>query len=262
MAGRSFSKEYSMDSVSTFILNETAVKDIGWEDPIGKWFQTSTLDPETDNWKDRRGIVVGVAEDFHFESVHNTIQPVCFFVDNFWINWMSIKISGDEVNVTLDFLEQEYLKVDPEGNFDYSFYEDDIEALYVTERRFFRLFIIFAVLAIVIASLGILGLASFSVEQRTREIGIRKVSGASGKGIILLISREFSVLVIIANVIAWPVAWYFMRDWLRDFPIRISLGIHLFLLAALIALFIAMSTVFFQGRRAAHLNPSDALRYE
>jgi putative ABC transport system permease protein len=262
VAGRSFSKEYSMDSISTFILNETAVKDIGWEDPIGKWFQTSTLDPETNNWKDRRGIVVGVAEDFHFESVHNTIQPVCFFVDNFWINWMSIKVSGDEVNATLDFLEQEYLKVDPEGSFDYSFYEDDIESLYVTERRFFRLFIIFAALAIVIASLGILGLASYSVEQRTREIGIRKVSGASGQGIILLISREFSMLVLIANIIAWPAAWYFMRNWLMDFPIRIGLGIHLFLLATLIALFIAMSTVFFQGRRAAHLNPSEALRYE
>jgi putative ABC transport system permease protein len=262
VAGRSFSKEYSMDSVSSFILNETAVKDIGWEDPIGKWFQTSTLDPETNNWKDRRGIVVGVAEDFHFESVHNTIQPVCFFVDNFWINWMSIKISGEEIDNTLEFLEEEYLKVDPEGNFDYSFYEDDIEALYVTERRFFRLFIIFAMLAIVIASLGILGLASYSVEQRTREIGIRKVSGATGKGIILLISREFSVLVLLANFIAWPVAWYFMRNWLMDFPIRIRLGIHLFLLAALIALFIAMITVYFQGRRAANLNPSRALRYE
>jgi len=262
VAGRSFSKDYSMDSVSSFILNETAVKDIGWEDPIGKWFQTYTLDPETDNWKSRRGIVVGVAEDFHFESVHNTIQPVCFFVDNFWINWMSIKISGEEMDKTLEFLEEEYLKVDPEGNFDYSFYADDIEALYVTERRFFRLFIIFAVLAIVIASLGILGLASYSVEQRTREIGIRKVSGASGKGIILLISREFSLLVLIANLIAWPVAWYFMRNWLMGFPIRISLGIHYFLLAALIAMCIAMVTVYFQGTRAANLNPSRALRYE
>ena len=262
VAGRSFSNDFSMDSVSSFILNETAVKDIGWEDPIGKWFQTSTLDPETNNWKDRRGIVVGVAEDFHFESVHNTIQPVCFFVDNFWINWMSIKISGEEMDQTLAFLEEEYLKADPEGNFDYTFYEDDIEGLYVTESRFFRLFIIFAVLAIVIASLGILGLASFSVEQRTREIGIRKVSGATGRGIILLISREFSFLVLIANLIAWPVAWYFMRNWLMDFPIRISLGIHLFLLAALIALFIAMVTVYFQGRRAANLNPSRALRYE
>ena len=260
--GRSFSKDFGMDSVSSFILNETAVKEIGWEDPIGKWFQTSTLDPETNNWKDRRGIVVGVAEDFHFESVHNTIQPVCFFVDNFWINWMSIKLSGEDIQETLAFLETEYLKVDPAGRFDYSFYKDDIQALYTTERRFFRLFMIFAVLAIVIASLGILGLASFSVEQRTREIGIRKVSGSSEKGIILLISREFTSLVLIANLIAWPVAWYFMRNWLMDFPIRIRLGFFLFLLSAFIAFFIAMVTVFFQARRAANLNPSESLRYE
>ena len=262
VAGRSFSKDFSMDSVSSFILNETAVRDIGWEDPIGKWFQTSTLDPETDNWRDRRGIVVGVAEDFHFESVHNTIQPVCFFVDNFWISWMSIKIGSENVEATLSFLEEEYLKVDPEGAFNYSFYEDEIEALYITERRFFRLFIIFAALAIVIASLGILGLASFSVEQRTREIGIRKVSGSTGGGIIMLISREFSYLVLIANIFAWPVAWYFMRNWLMDFPIRIKLGFHLFFLAGILALFIAMITVYLQGRRAAQMNPSEALRYE
>lgn len=262
VAGRSFSRDYSMDSVSSFILNETAVKDIGWDDPIGKWFQTSTLDPETNNWKERRGIVVGVAEDFHFESVHNTIQPVCFFVDNFWINWMSVKIGGEDVEGTLAFLEEEYLKVDPEGDFDYSFYEDEIEALYLSERRFFRLFIIFAILAIVIASLGILGLASFSVEQRTREIGIRKVSGSSGGSIILLISREFSILVLIANLFAWPLAWYFMRNWLMDFPLHIGLGIQFFILAALLALLIAMITVYFQGRRAALMDPARALRYE
>jgi putative ABC transport system permease protein len=238
------------------------VKDIGWEDPIGKWFQTSTLDPETNNWKDRRGIVVGVAEDFHFESVHNTIQPVCFFVDNFWINWMSIKIGSEDVEATLAFLEQEYLKVDPEGAFDYSFYEDEIESLYLSERRFFRLFIIFAALAIVIASLGILGLASFAVEQRTREIGIRKVAGSTGGRIILLISREFSILVLLSNLFAWPVAWYFMRNWLMDFPIRIKLGIHLFFLAGLLALAIAMITVYLQGRKAALMNPTEALRYE
>ncbi len=262
VAGRSFSSDFGMDSVSSFILNETAVKDIGWEDPIGKWFQTSTLDPETNNWKTRRGIVVGVAEDFHFESVHNTIQPVCFFVDNFWINWMSIKIGKENMEGTLASLESEYLNVDPEGEFDYSFYEDEIEALYLTEQRFLRLFVIFALLAILIASLGILGLASFSVEQRTREIGIRKVSGSSVGRIILLISNEFSLLVLIANLIAWPVAWYFMRNWLMDFPIRINLGLHLFLLSSLLALIIAMLTVIFQGWRAANMNPAEALRHD
>ena len=260
--GRSFSKDYSMDSVSSFILNETAVKEIGWEDPIGKWFQTSTLDPETNNWKPRRGIVVGVAEDFNFESVHNTIQPVCFFVDNFWINWMSIKITGEDIPGTLSFLESEYHKVDAESRFDYSFYEEEIDALYTSEKRFLRLFVIFSLLAILIASLGILGLASYSVEQRTREIGIRKVAGSSAGWIILLISREFTILVLIANLIAWPVAWYFMRNWLMNFPYKIHLGLHHFLFSALLALLIGMITVMIQAWRAATMNPAVALRYE
>ena len=260
--GRSFSKDYSQDSISSFILNETAVKEIGWEDPIGKWFQTSTLDPETNNWKPRRGIVVGVAEDFNFESVHNTVQPVVFFVDNFWINWMSIKITGEDIPGTLAFLESEYHKADAGARFDYSFYEDEIDALYTNEKRFLRLFIIFSVLAILIASLGILGLASYSVAQRTREIGIRKVAGSTAGWIILLISREFAALVLIANLIAWPVAWYFMRNWLMDFPYKIHLGFLYFLISALLALLIGMITVTIQAWRAATMNPADALRYE
>jgi len=262
VAGRSFSEKYGMDSISSFILNETAVKDIGWDDPIGKWFETSTLDPATDNWKTRRGIVVGVAEDFHFESVHNTIQPVCFFVDKFWVNWMSIKISSGDVQGTIAFLESEFNKLNPEYQFDYSFYEDEIESLYGEERSFLRLFIIFSILAILIASLGILGLASFSVEQRIREIGIRKVAGSSVGRIIRLISNEFLVLVLVANLLAWPVAWYFMRNWLMDFPYRIKLGIPLFLLAGLLAVLLAMVTVISQGWRAANMNPSEALRHE
>lgn len=260
--GRSFSKEFATDSISSFILNETAVKDIGWDDPIGKWFETSTLDPATDNWKTRRGIVVGVAEDFHFESVHNTVQPVCFFVDNYWINWMAVKIGSENIENTLDFLETEYNKLNLDTPFEYSFYQDEIDALYITEKRFLRLFIIFALLAIMIASLGILGLASYSVEQRTREIGIRKVAGSSVVRIILLISNEFSLLILFSNLIAWPVAWYFMRNWLMDFPYRIKLGIPIFLLAAFLALIIAMGTVIYHGWRAANMNPAKALRHD
>ena len=262
LQGRSFSEIYAMDSVSAFILNETAVKEIGWEEPIGKWFETSTLDPATNNWKTRRGMVVGVAEDFHFESVHNTIQPICFFVDKFWVSWMSIRINDENIPQTIAFLEAEYTKLNTGYPFEYSFYKDEIEALYEEERSFFRLFIIFALLAIFIASLGILGLASYSAEQRTREIGIRKVAGSSVGRIILLITNEFSVLVLIANLIAWPLAWYFMRNWLTDFPFRIKLGLPLFIYSALIALIIAILTVSYQGWQAATKNPVDALRHD
>lgn len=259
--GRSFSEEFSMDSVSTFILNETAVRDIGWEDPIGKWFETSTLDPATDNWRTRRGTVVGVAEDFHFESVHNTIQPICFFVDKFWVNWMSIRIASENMPQTIAFLEEEFNKLNSDYPFDFSFFEEEIIALYSSEQRFFQLFIIFALLAIIIASLGILGLASYSAEQRTREIGIRKVAGSSIRRILLLITREFFILVLIANLIAWPVAWYFMRNWLMDFPYKIKLGLSIFLISALLAMMIALLTVIYQAWRAASQNPADALRY-
>ncbi len=259
--GRSFSEEFSMDSVSTFILNETAVRDIGWEDPVGKWFETLTLDPATNNWRTRRGTVVGVAEDFHFESVHNTIQPICFFVDKFWVSWMSIRIASEDMPRTISFLEKEFNKLNSDNPFDYSFYEEEINALYVSEQKFFHLFIIFALLAIIIASLGILGLASYSAEQRTREIGIRKVAGSSIRRILLLITREFFILVLIANLIAWPVAWYIMRNWLMDFPYKIKLGLSIFLLSALIALIIALLTVIYQAWRAASQNPADALRY-
>jgi len=259
--GRSFSEEFSMDSVSTFILNETAVRDIGWEDPIGKWFETSTLDPATDNWRTRRGIVVGVSEDFHFESVHNTIQPICFFVDKFWVNWMSIRIASEDMPQTIAFLEEEFNKLNSDYPFDYSLFQEEIIALYASEQRFFQLFIIFALLAIIIASLGILGLASYAAEQRTREIGIRKVAGSSIRRILLLITREFFILVLIANLIAWPVAWYFMRNWLMDFPYKIKLGLSIFLLSALLAMIIALLTVIYQAWRAASQNPADALRY-
>lgn len=260
--GRSFSTDYASDSVSSFILNEAAVKEIGWEDPIGKWFETSTLDPKTDNWKKRRGIVVGVARNFNFESLHNTIQPVCFFVDRYWSNWMSVRISSDDMPGTLAYLKKNYESLGKDYNWDYSFYDQDIRALYSSEHKFFRLIIVFSLLAIFIACLGVFGLASFTAEQRTREIGIRKILGASVNQIILLITNEFTLLVLIADVIAIPPALLLMRKWLTDYPYRIELSAWYFVLAAAIALSIALLTAGFQAVRAATSNPADALRYE
>ena len=175
---------------------------------------------------------------------------------------MSVKVSPEDIPGTIAFMEEAYKKQSGDDPFEYSFYEEEIESLYSEERSFLRLFIVFSLLAIAIASLGILGLASFSVEQRTREIGIRKVAGSSIGRIILLVSNEFSILVGISNLIAWPVAWYFMRSYLTDFPYRIKLGIPLFLVAGLLAVLLAMVTVISQGWRAANMNPSEALRYE
>ena len=260
--GRSFNKKFGNDENATFILNQKAVEEIGWENPIGKWFETSTIDPETNNWKKRKGTIVGVAEDFHFESLHNKIEPVVFFIDHNWINWMSIKISSENIPKTMRYIKSVWDDLEIDGTYDPAFYEEELDALYRAERRFFRIFIIFAILAIVIACLGIYGLASFTAEQRTKEMGIRKAFGANTSKVMALINREFIKLVIIANIIAWPVTWYFMDQWLQNYPYRVNLHVWIFLAGGLLALFIAQLSVSYQSYRAATTNPASSLRYE
>ena len=260
--GRSFNKKFGNDENATFILNQKAVEEIGWDNPIGKWFETSTIDPETNNWKKRKGTIVGVAEDFHFESLHNKIEPVVFFIDHNWINWMSIKISSENIPKTMRYIKSVWDDLEIDGTYDPAFYEEELDALYRAERRFFRIFIIFAILAIVIACLGIYGLASFTAEQRTKEMGIRKAFGANTSKVMALINREFIKLVIIANIIAWPVTWYFMDQWLQNYPYRVNLHVWIFLAGGLLALFIAQLSVSYQSYRAATTNPASSLRYE
>lgn len=260
--GRSFSKEFGSDEREAFILNEAAVKYIGWDNAVGKWFETSTLDSAGVNWVSRKGRVIGVAEDFYFESLHNEIRPVAYFIQENWINWMLVKISGNNMQRTISFLGDKWREFNSEEEFSYSFYENDIENLYFNERRIFKLFISFAILAVFIASLGILGLVSYTAEQRTKEIGIRKVMGANTSVIIKLLTFDFMKLVVLANIIAWPVAWYFMKQWLTDFPKRVDITIWFFVLAAFLAVLIALTTTLYQAWNAARSNPSNALKYE
>jgi len=262
LKGRSFDKQYGEDEHSTFILNEKAVEEIGWEEPIGKWFETSTLDPQTNNWKTRRGSVVGMAENFHFESLHNKIAPVVYFIDHYWIGWMAIRISTDNIPQTMGAIKGVWDELEVDTYYNPEFYKEELNALYRSERRFFRLFIIFAFLAIFIACMGIYGLASFTAEQRTKEMGIRKTFGASTGKIMTLVNREFLVLVAISNLIAWPVAWYSMRAWLENYPYRIELTPWFFIIGALLALAIAQMAVSWQAYRAASVNPAQSLRYE
>ena len=264
--GRSFSKEYGSDLAEGFILNEAAVKEIGWENPIGKWFETRTV-TEDFQWTEKRGVVVGVASNIHFESLHHEIQPTVYFLEPNWMNWMSIKISSENMPATIDFLKATWDKLDPGFPFNSTFLDDDIQALYNNEARFLDIFVHFASLAIFIACLGIFGLASFTAEQRTREIGIRKTLGASVPNIIRLMSGEFTKLVLFANIIAWPVAYFYMNEWLVTFPYHTAWGITAFILgpailSALLAFVIAALSVSFQAVKAALTNPVKALRYE
>ncbi|MFO7827982.1 MAG: FtsX-like permease family protein, partial [Bacteroidales bacterium] len=260
--GRSFSKSISSDEYSSFIINESAMKEFGWENAVGKTFETYTIDSSGNNWLPRKGQIVGVAKDFHFESVHNKIVPVVFFIDHNWRDWISIKINSKNTHSTLHYIKKVWDTMNTERYYDPVFYDESIDALYRSEKRFFILFIIFSILAISIACLGIFGLASFTAEQRTKEIGIRKVMGASVTGIIRLINKEFIKLVILSNIIAWPVAWYFMRNWLNNYTYRIDLTLWPFLISALIAISIALISVSYQALKASRTNPVNALRYE
>jgi putative ABC transport system permease protein len=262
LQGRSFSKEMSEDENSTFIINEAAMKEFGWDDAIGKTFETYTIDPEADNWKKRKGTIIGVAEDFHFESTHNKIAPAVYFIDANWRFWLSIKINSSNIPETMNFIKETWDNLDVDVRYEPSFYKENLDALYRSEKRFFILFIIFSSLAISIACLGIFGLASFTAEQKTKEIGIRKVMGASVTTIIKLINKEFLKLVLVSNIIAWPIAWYFMKNWLNNFTYRIDLSIWPFVLSGIIAIFIAIASVSYQAFKASRTNPVNALRYE
>ncbi len=206
--------------------------------------------------------IIGVVKDFHFESLDYTISPVGFHLSENWLNWMSIKISGENVPKTMGYIETTLKSFAPTRPFNYTFLDDDINQLYQGQERGITIFTHFAGLAIVIACLGIFGLPSFTAERKTKEIGIRKVLGASVSGVMFLLTKEFIKLVFFVAIIGWPIAYYFMDSWLTDFNYRINIGFGAFLLATFVAIFIAVFTVSTQTIRAALTNPVKALRYE
>lgn len=253
VTGRNFSKEIKSDDSIAFVLNEAAVKMIGEtpESILTKEFQYGGI----------KGKVIGVVKDFHFESLHEEIVPVVFHPSRFY-NRLSVKVAGDDMQAGLQHIEKVWKEFLPNRPFEFAFLSQQYTQLYNSEQQQGQLFTIFAGLAILIACLGLFGLATFNTLQRVKEIGIRKVLGASVINIVQLLSREIIVLVIIANLIAWPVAWYFMNQWLDTFAYRIGLNIWLYLLAAFAAILIALITVSSQTIKAAMSNPANTLRYE
>ncbi len=251
-SGRNFSKEIVNDSLS-FILNEAAVKMMGMtnENIVDKDFE----------YGDIKGRVIGVVKDFHFESLHEPIVPVVFQSSPYF-GRISVKLSGNNVQEGIASIEKVWDEFIPNRPFEYDFLSEQYKNLYESEQKQSQLFIIFAGLAILIACLGLFGLATFNAMQRVKEIGIRKVLGASVPSILALLSREIVVLIILANIIAWPVAWYFMNEWLNTFAYHISINLMIYLLAGAGAVILALVTVSTQTLRAAVSNPSETLRYE
>jgi putative ABC transport system permease protein len=255
LAGRNFSKSYGTDT-SAFLINEAAVKILGLkspEDAVGKPFQYGA----------RNGQIVGVFNDFHFESMHQRILPLVMFIPANPGNYgrLSIKISGN-VPAAISYLENIWKKFSPEIPFEYAFLDQRYEKLYESEQRQGAIFTVFACIAIFVACLGLFGLTAFAISQRVKEIGIRKVLGASVNSIVALLSIDFLKLVGIAAIIAFPVAYYAMNQWLRDFAYRIGIQWWIFLAAGLVAVVVAFFTIGLQAIKTATANPVKNLRTE
>lgn len=255
LAGRAFSKDFGTDTTEAMVLNEAAVKLFGYSSPqqiIGKKFS---------QWG-RSGTVIGVMKDFHFRSLQEVIKPLSMRIEPGNCNLISVNVIAKNLPATISAIESKWKALIPNRPFSYYFLDEFFDKQYRGEDRFGRLFLNFAVLAIFISCLGLLGLASYSTMQRTKEIGIRKAMGASVSSIVNLLSKEFLKLVIVSFFIAAPLAWYFMHSWLQGFAYRSNISLWIFLVAGLAALIIALFTVSFQAIRAAVANPVDALRSE
>lgn len=255
VAGRPFSKTVSSDMTSAVILNETAIKALGLasaEEALGKTVKTDSKTAQ----------VIGVTQDFHFMSLHEKIPPMAMHITPSRFYNISARIGTDNVSATLAFFEQKWHDLFPSRPFEYFFVDTDYDQQYRTEQRLSTLFKLFSGLAIVIACLGLLGLAAVITAQKTKEISIRKVLGASEMNLVVLLSRDFTKLAILANLIAWPLAYFGMQKWLEDFAYKISMGYGVFVVAAILALVIVWLTVGSHAMKAALVNPVDALRCE
>ncbi len=253
--GRLFSEDFGTDK-SAAVLNQEAVKELGWKNPIGKKFKRG------------RNIhtVIGIIKDFHYESMHKKLQKMAIVLNSpsykFFERYISVRVSSENIRNTLEYMKSEWNSLSTELPFDYSFLDQDLDNLYRSEEKTGNIFLLFAFIAVVIASLGLLGLVAFTVNKRTKEIGIRKILGANILSVVVLLVREFFVLVALSNFLAWPVGWYVMNKWLRNFAYKTNISIEIFLITGSFSLLIAIVTVGYQVIKAACANPVDSLRYE
>jgi putative ABC transport system permease protein len=258
LRGRNFSEKFRTDAYDSLIINEALVKELGW---------TSGLEERLLGFESLEGMrnpkIIGVVKDFHFESLHRKIEPVILHINPSWpINSIMVRIRTTDKAAVLQLLKETWEKATFQKPFDYHFMSEDVNNQYNEDRRWSRIVSFSSILAIIISCFGLFGLASLRVTQRTKEIGIRKVVGASVVKIVQLINFEFLKLVALANIIAWPMAYFAMNRWIKNFAYRTSVEIWIFLLAAALALIIALITVSIQSVKAALVNPVDTLRFE
>ena len=251
LKGGNFHQDYLPGGQREYILNESAVKEIGWENPLGE--QIDII-----NW----GTVIGVVKDFNFKSLYHQVKPMalCIYPEGF--KYLLIRVKPDNISNSIHFLENKWEEINPNQIFAYSFFDEDFNRVYKADIRLDNIFNFIAALALIIACLGLFGMVHFSTERRTKEIGIRKVFGSNVLDIVVLLTKDFVKWILIANIIAWPVAYYFMNKWLQDFAYRINIAWWMFILSGGIALLIALATVSYQATKAALANPVESLKYE
>jgi predicted permease len=251
--GRNFSKEFPTDKTESFLINEELARLMGHEDPIGKSF----------SFWDQKGKIVGVIKDFHFQPLRRKIEPLVIqWAQLNWTNFLFLRIAPEGIAKTIGTVRGIWEKILPNIPFSYQFLDEDFSSMYMSEERTGILLKIFTAMAILVACLGLFGLASYAAEQRTKEIGIRRVLGASAPGIVTLMCREFLVLIGLANLIAWPVAYFAVNDWLDNFAYRTHIPAVFFFGALITSLVIGLMTVIYKAVRAASANPVDALKHE
>ncbi|HET6766234.1 MAG TPA: FtsX-like permease family protein, partial [Chitinophagaceae bacterium] len=258
IGGRDFDPSFSLDTMN-YLVNEAAARKIGYKDPVGK---------ELTMWGDK-GTIIGLMKDFHHNSLHVPIEPLILrLFKGSWVNeggyWgnVIVKTEKGKAKQAIASMEKVFRKFNPGFPFKYYFTDDEIAKNYKAEHTVSKLSWYFAFLAIFISCLGLFGLVTFTAEQKTKEIGIRKVLGASVTGIVGMLSKDFLKLVLIASVIAFPVAWWAMNKWLMDFAYRVDIGWWVFVVAGVVALVIALLTISFQSIKAAIANPVRSLRTE
>lgn len=252
IAGRNFAPEDMFQTRKSYILNESAVKAWGWTEPLGKKIHRGG----------RFGTVIGVVKDFHNGPLHDPVEPAAFISTSSLGAWLILRVQTGRFFETVDFLEETWKQFLPSRPFEFQFLDDRLNQSYEAEQRIAKSTGVFALIAIGLACLGLFALAAFTAEQRTKEIGVRKVLGASVGQIVMLLSKEFALLVLVANLIAWPVAYYALDGWLQGFAYRMALGIDVFLFGGGLALLIAFLTVSTQAVRASLADPVVALRHE
>ncbi len=256
LAGRAFSRDFSTDTVGTLILNESAAQRFGWtpEEAVGKKLKGP--------YSEEPAQVVGVVKNFNYNSLRREVEPLTILLDPEYIRAISVRIMPGNLERTLSFIQEKWQNSFPGEQFEFGFLDYRINQLYTSEKKMQKIFVIFSALSILVACLGLMGLVSFTSEVRTKEIGIRKVLGASTGSVIVLLSKEFVKWVLIANIVVWPLAWFMMNKWLQNFAYRANIGWIVFILAGLVTMFVATLTFIFQTVKAACADPVDSLRYE